>query len=45
MCFSGPVVSLSVGLNNECFDMLGNVLIRTGFWCHVEYEVILYCFS
>ena len=44
MCLFSSVVSLGVGLNNEGFDMLGNVLLRTGFWCHVEFEVILYCF-
>ena len=43
--FFGSVVSLGMGLNTEGFDMLRNVLLRTGFWCHVEYEVILYCFS
>ena len=45
MCVFGSVVSLGMGINNEGFDMLGNVSLRTGLWCHVEYEVILYCFS
>ena len=27
MCLFGPVVSLGVGINNEDFDMLGNVLL------------------
>ena len=45
MCLFGSVVSLAVGLNNKSFDMSGNVLPRTGFWCHIEYEVIVYCFS
>ena len=45
MFFFGSVVFLGVGLNNEGFDVLENVVLKTGFWCHVEYEVVLYCFS
>ena len=36
----GSVVSLGVGINNEGFDMLGNVLLRTGFWLSVFYEIV-----
>ena len=39
----GLVVPLDVGLNNEGFDMLGNVLLLVSGV--IKYEVIIYCFS